>query len=197
MSDPSIQDWIRKMNDGSEEAFRVIYEQSKEHVYSTVSLLVNNKQDVYDVVNEVYAELLKSLPKYDFRKPFRPWLTGLTIRQVNNWNRKLWRKFRLYERSKSFTLDDRSPGSEDIVLHNERRSHLIAMVQQLPYKHKCVVVLRYYHEHTFEEISELLGIPVGTVKSRHHTALAKLRKQVTHSIPEDEGRFSSCPSKIN
>ncbi|TDG00394.1 sigma-70 family RNA polymerase sigma factor [Paenibacillus piri] len=197
MPDSSIQEWIQKMNNGNEEAFRVIYEQSKGHVYSTVSLLLSNKQDVYDVVNEVYAELLRSLPKYDFQKPFRPWLTGLTIRQVNNWNRKLWRRFRLYERSHNLATNDPIPDSADVVLLNEHRSELLQLVQMLPYKQKMVIVLRYYHDHTFEEISELLEIPVGTVKSRHHTALAKLRKHASYSISKDEGGFTSCPSKIN
>ncbi|MFE5323695.1 sigma-70 family RNA polymerase sigma factor [Paenibacillus sp. NPDC056579] len=198
MIDPSsMQEWIRRMNNGSEEAFRVVYDQTKEHVYGTVSLLINNREDVSDVVNEVYAELITSLPKYDLGKPFRPWLTGLTIRQVNNWNRKLWRKFRLVERSKSFALHEPNPGSDAVVLHNEHRSSLVELVQKLPYKHKSVVVLRYYHEHSFEEISELLGIPVGTVKSRHHAALAKLRKHAVTIFSEEEGGIPSCPSNIN
>jgi len=197
MTDATIHEWIRKTKDGSEEAFRVVYEQSKGHVYSTVSLLINNKEDVYDVVNEVYVELFKSLPNYDFQKPFRSWLTGITVRQVQNWNRKLWRKFRLYERSKSLTLPEQSPDSEDLVLHNEHRSELLQLVQQLPYKHKIVIVLRYYHDQTLEEIAELLGIPVGTVKSRHHTALAKLRKHATDPIADEKGGLPSCPSKTN
>ncbi|WP_028553064.1 sigma-70 family RNA polymerase sigma factor [Paenibacillus sp. UNC451MF] len=197
MTEQALHESIRQMTEGSKEAFRIVYDQSKEEVFRTVSLLVNNKQDVNDVVNEVYMELCKSLSKYDFNKPFRSWLTGLTIRQVHNWNRKLWRRFRLHERSVRMELHEPSVDAESLYLRNEHRSELIQLVQGLNYKHRCVIVLRYYHEYSFEEIAELLGIPVGTVKSRHHTALNKLRQQSTNPITDDEGGFSTCPSKIN
>ncbi|WP_282937925.1 sigma-70 family RNA polymerase sigma factor [Paenibacillus sp. RC67] len=197
MTEQKLHEWIRQMAEGSKEAFRIVYEQSKEEVFRTVTLLVNNKQDANDVVNEVYAELFKSLPKYDYNKPFRSWLTGLTIRQVHNWNRKLWRRFRLYERSIRMEHREQGLDAESAYLRNEHRSELIKLVQELNYKHRSVIVLRYYHDYSFEEIAELLGIPIGTVKSRHHTALNKLRQRSTHPITEDEGGFSTCPSKIN
>lgn len=197
MTEQTLHYWVCQMAEGNEEAFRVVYEQSKEEVFRTVSLLVNNKQDINDVVNEVYAELFKSLSKYDYNKPFRSWLTGLTIRQVHNWNRKLWRRFRLHERSQRMEIRESTADAESIYLRNEHRSELVQLVQGLSYKHRCVIVLRYYHEYSLEEIAELLSIPLGTVKSRHHTALNKLREQSTHPIIEDEGGFSTCPSKIN
>lgn len=198
MTSNDLQDHLRRMKDGDKEAFRTIYEQSKDHVFRTVSLLVNNKDDVHDVVSEVYAELFQSAARYDAEKPFRTWLTGLVIRQTQNWNRKLWRKFRLFERSKQYAVEDRNPGSEELILQQEKQSELIQLVLKLPYKQRIVIVLRYYQQCAFEEIAEHLGIPVGTVKSRHHHALDKLRKQATVILTiEDQGGLAVCPSKIN
>lgn len=178
MTDEELADSIRRMRYGDVEAFQTIYELSKYHVFSTVSFLVNHKQDVSDVVNEVYMELFKSLPNFDFQKSFRSWLNGLITRQTSNWNRKNWRRNRLNERSKLLEIEHiPEPDSEEIHLMNEQSDELFAIVQQLSYKHRVVIVLRYYQECSFEEISESLGIPIGTVKSRHHVALEKLRKK--------------------
>jgi RNA polymerase sigma-70 factor (ECF subfamily) len=176
MTDEELTDSIRRMSNGDSEAFQTLYELSIHHVFSTVSFLVNQKQDVCDVVNEVYMELFKSLPSYNFQKTFRSWLNGLIIRQTSNWNRKNWRRTRLNERSKlSETGHIPEPDSKKIFLMNEQCDELFALVQKLSYKHRVVIELRYYQECSFEEISEIIGIPVGTVKSRHHFALEKLR----------------------
>jgi RNA polymerase sigma-70 factor (ECF subfamily) len=196
MTEDELNDWIRKMSNGNKEAFQVLYEQSRDHVFKTVYFLVSNKQDVCDVVNEVYTELFKSLPSYNFQKPYRAWLNGLIVRQTQNWNRKIWRRFRLYDRKKLLELEEHALDAEQIHLQNEHGLELIALVQKLSYKHNVVIVLRYFQECSFEEISELLNIPVGTVKSRHHIALGKLRKKANFEMQEIKEE-SLCQSKIN
>src|SRR5438132_1710999 len=100
MQENELNEWIREMGNGNKAAFQVVYNESRDHVFRTVSFLVNNKQDVSDVVSEVYLELFKSISSFNFQKPFRSWLNGVIIRQTQNWNRKLWRRFRLHDRNK-------------------------------------------------------------------------------------------------
>lgn len=119
MTETELHECIRSTRSGNKDAFHKIYAHSKDYVYGTVSLLVNNKQDAADVVSEVYVEVFKSLYRYDFDKPFRSWITGVVIRQVRNWNRKLWRKFRLYERGKLMELPEPSPDSESLFLRHK------------------------------------------------------------------------------
>jgi RNA polymerase sigma-70 factor (ECF subfamily) len=61
MSEDELHEWIHEMSKGNKAAFQVVYDQSKDHVFRMVSFLVNNKQDVNDVVSEVYMELFKSI----------------------------------------------------------------------------------------------------------------------------------------
>jgi RNA polymerase sigma-70 factor, ECF subfamily len=177
MSEEELQTWIHNMRSGDTAAFQMIYEESRDHVFRMVSFLIHNQHDVCDVVSEVYTELFKALPKYKAEKPFRAWLNGLIIRQTNNWNRKIWRRFRLQSRRKLLEIGQHVLETEQILLQNEHRSELMAWVHKLSYKHSVVIVLRYFQECSFEEIAKLLAIPLGTVKSRHHIALEKLRKQ--------------------
>jgi RNA polymerase sigma-70 factor (ECF subfamily) len=186
MMEEELHEWIRRMGHGDKEAFRMIYEQSKGHVYQTVSFLVSSPNDVGDVVNEVYLELFRSLGSYRMDRPFKAWLNGLIVRQTRSWNRKIWRRFRLLNRSKLLETVEHAPNAEQILLQNEHGSELIALVQQLSYKHSVVIVLRYFQECSFEEMADILDIPVGTVKSRHHAALEKLRKKAYFKMNVNE-----------
>jgi RNA polymerase sigma-70 factor (ECF subfamily) len=60
----------------------------------------------------------------------------------------------------------------------ETRSELLELVNTLSYKHREVVIMRYFHEYSLDEITLLIEIPVGTVKSRLYTALKILRKEM-------------------
>ncbi|MNI23282.1 ECF RNA polymerase sigma factor RpoE [compost metagenome] len=106
------------------------------------------------------------------------------MRQTHNWNRRLWRKWRLFERSKLLDMSDRAPDSEDLYLRTELYQDLLKQVHRLSYKFRSVIVLRYYQDCTFEEISKLLDIPEGTAKSRHRLALQKLRKLMGSTAEE-------------
>ncbi|WP_409345911.1 sigma-70 family RNA polymerase sigma factor [Paenibacillus sp. MBLB4367] len=186
MKDEELHPWLQKMIGGDRDAFHIVYEHTRDHVYRTVGFLANQKQDILDIASEVYIELFKSLPKYDFQQPFRSWFNGLIIRQVHNWNRKLWRKLKLFQRSKLLETGQVGANSEDLLLQDEHRQDLFTCVNKLPYKLRVVIVLRYYHEQTLEEIASLLTIPVGTVKSRHYHALQKLRKEKVQLIKNEE-----------
>lgn len=178
------QDWIERIKQGDREAFRLLYEQSIDHVFRTVSFLIRDKQDAADVVHEVYVEMIKSLPNYDSGKPFRPWLNGLVIRQTSNWNRKLWRRSRLNERGTQLELAENVPDLEQIHLQKEQRDELLALVHKLSFKHSVVIVLRYYGECSFEEIARILQVPLGTVKSRHRIALDMIRQKGNYWMKE-------------
>src|SRR5712664_4006200 len=126
MTEEELDEWIHEMCKGNKAAFQVIYEQSRDHVFRTVSFLVNNKEDVNDVVSEVYMELFKSISSFNFQKPFRSWLNGLIVRQTQNWNRKLWRRVRLNDRNKLLHLDELGSNTEQIQLKNEQSAELIS-----------------------------------------------------------------------
>jgi RNA polymerase sigma-70 factor, ECF subfamily len=181
-NDQSFQLLLERSSTGDREAFEAVYRKIKDKVYRTVYFLLKDKHDVQDVVSEVYIELFKSLKKFDNSYPFQSWLNGLIVRQVSNHNRKAWRRFRLFERQMLNREDLQPEIVDDRILQKEKKSELLAFVDLLSFKLKSVIVLRYYHEHTYEEISLVLNIPVGTVKSRHNQAIKKLREHIGYTI---------------
>ncbi|MEF3304842.1 sigma-70 family RNA polymerase sigma factor [Paenibacillus sp. GYB003] len=174
----SINELLQRIRDGDPDSFARLYEATRDQVYRTVYFLLKQKQDAADVVSEIYMELLRCLPSYNDGQPFRSWLNGLTVRQVHSWNRKQWRLFRLFERRRSMSLEEAHEDAADEVVRDERAEELWASIENLPFKLKTVIVLRYYQDCSLEEIAGILNIPTGTVKSRHHLALKKLRLSV-------------------
>ncbi|GMK40339.1 RNA polymerase sigma factor [Paenibacillus sp. CCS19] len=172
-----LQPWLERMMEGDTEAFREVYARIHPHVYRTVSFMAGHKDDVSDIVNEVYIALFQALPSYKPEQPFRPWLNGIIARQTSNWRRRLWRRMRLADRSRTLSKVEPphvQPG--DGLLKAESSSELLQHVGRLSMKLRQIVVLRYYQDHTYEEMADVLDIPVGTVKSRHNAALVKLRR---------------------
>ncbi|GAB7387755.1 sigma-70 family RNA polymerase sigma factor [Bacillaceae bacterium] len=169
-------DLIRKTANGDREAFGELYEKTVRYVFQTVYFLLEEKADVEDVVQNIYLELYRSLPRYDPGRPFRPWLTGLVIRQVNAHRRKKWMLVRnlVHKRQQAET---REPDFSDDVVEQMTRRELFQQMEKLPFKLKQVVILHYLHELTHDEVAQVLDIPPGTVKSRLHAALKKLRRQ--------------------
>lgn len=201
MNESELHSWLKKLDTGDKQAFLIIYRQLNEQIYQTVYFLCTNKHDVDDIVSEVYMELFKSLGRYDYRSPFQAWLHGLIVRQVSNWSRKVWRKFRLFQRYKLLELEPATIQLEEQLLKNESNEELSSLVEHLSFKLKTVIVLRYYHDYSYEEIASILDIPLGTVKSRHHQAIQKLRqyaKKRFANFPQEKQEGSAqCYLKSN
>lgn len=162
---------------GSVEAYRTLYEITVQDVYRTVRFLVINIADSDDIVQEIYISVYRSLQHYDLARPFRPWLMTIAIRQIQTYRRQRWRQFRLLQ--KAGVREEVQQDFSSELTDKMSRQALIYAVNKLPFKLKQVVILHYLNQYTQEEIAEILSIPLGTVKSRIHAALQKLRKKQT------------------
>ena len=166
---------IKKMRDGSIESFDFIYNETSNDVYRLISMIVYNPMDRDDIMNEVYVQLWSSINNYNLDKSFRAWLHGITINQISNFKRKNWRAFRIFKKQCSMLSRDDVSYEPDLV-HFELESEMMELINSLSDKLKVVIVLRYYYDYSLQEIADILEIPLGTVKSRHHAALKQLKR---------------------
>ncbi|PEO07237.1 RNA polymerase subunit sigma [Bacillus wiedmannii] len=161
---------------GNKEAYGELYDKTIQEVYKTAHFLIGDKTDVDDVVQEIYIQLYESLRKYDSEKPFRSWLIGLAIKQIHSYRRKRWMRLRIIKKAEEQRKPVQIDFSNDIVSKISNKK-LIELIHKLPYKLKQVIILRYLHDYSQEEVAHILHIPIGTVKSRIHAALKKLRQK--------------------
>jgi RNA polymerase sigma factor (sigma-70 family) len=174
---------LAKMKEGNRQAFHAFYDATYQDVYRTVSFLVDHPQDREDVMNEIYMQMWTSLANYDTNRPFRFWLHGLVVRQVQRFRVKRWRRFRIFERVRVFFRDE-NHWDQPTVLMDGTNQMIEQAIQKLTDKQRTVIILRFFHDYTLEEIAVLLQIPPGTVKSRYHAGLEALRKYVRNLPPE-------------
>ncbi|MGG1151657.1 sigma-70 family RNA polymerase sigma factor [Bacillus wiedmannii] len=176
MKDETVYvDLIQLTLSGNKEAYSELYDKTIQEVYKTAHFLIEDKTDVDDVVQEIYIQLYESLRKYDSEKPFRPWLIGLTIKQIHSYRRKRWMRLRIIKKAEEQRKPVQIDFSNDVVSKISNKK-LIELIHKLPYKLKQVIILRYLHDYSQEEVAQILHIPIGTVKSRIHAALKKLRQ---------------------
>ncbi|PFJ93083.1 RNA polymerase subunit sigma [Bacillus cereus] len=177
MKDETVYtDLIQLTLSGNKEAYSELYDKTIQEIYKTAHFLIEDKADVDDVVQEIYIQLYESFRKYDSEKPFRPWLIGLAIKQIHSYRRKRWMRLRIVKKAEEQRKPVQIDFSSDVVskISNQK---LIELIHKLPYKLKQVIILRYLHDYSQEEVAQILHIPIGTVKSRIHAALKKLRQK--------------------
>lgn len=159
---------------GDKEACGELYEKTIQDVFKTVHFLVEEKTDVDDLVQDIYIQVFKSIKKFDVERKFKPWLMGIVLKQIKAYRRKKWMIFRTVKKVEEFK-EEKELDFSTKVIEKITNKQLVKLVDELPYKLKQVVILRYLNDYTQDEISAILEVPIGTVKSRINAALTKLR----------------------
>lgn len=138
-------------------------------VYRTASWLLGDHAEAEDAVQEVFLAVYRFVGRYDpQRGAVSTWLYRLTVNHCRQ--RLTRRRWRWWPRLTEATP---APGREldEAEAANEVRRLLAALPPDL----RAVVVLRYSEGRPYQEIADILGLPLGTVKSRHGAALERLR----------------------
>ncbi len=159
---------------GDKEVCGELYEKTIQDVFKTVHFLVEEKTDVDDLVQDIYIQVFKSIKKFDVERKFKPWLMGIVLKQIKAYRRKKWMIFRTVKKVEEFKEEKELDFSTEVI-EKITNKQLVKLVDELPYKLKQVVILRYLNDYTQDEISAILEVPIGTVKSRINAALTKLR----------------------
>ncbi|GII04721.1 RNA polymerase sigma factor [Planobispora takensis] len=134
-----------------------------------------------DVVQEAFVKAYRHLAGFRRDAPFRPWLLRIVANETHNLTRSRGRRADLA--GKLTDLDPpEAEGPEDAAVTTDRRTRLLEAVRTLPERERHPVVCRYFLQLSEAETAQVLGIPVGTVKSRTSRGLARLREEVDRDL---------------
>jgi RNA polymerase sigma-70 factor (ECF subfamily) len=169
---------------GEEGAFQELVNQYKDSVYAFLRRFLNDRDLVDDVFQETFLQLYVSRDTFDASKPLRPWLFTIAANKAKDALRRRRRAgvtnlgslFDGEEHSVDDALnvldhDDRMP--YDDLIREETAAAVKRVIARMPEKLREILILAYFHKFSYGEIGEILGIPVGTVKSRLHTAVGR------------------------
>lgn len=168
------QEAIRQCQAGNVAALGALFELHHQSVFRTSYGIVRRHDLAEDVTQQVFIELFTSIKRYDVRRPFPPWLHRIAVHRSLDELRR--RKVQDVPIEAAAELPSPSTTPEQAAEESELRSAVRNALGSLEPKHRAAVVLRYYQGFSEAETAVALGCRPGTVKSRVHYALRRLRE---------------------
>jgi len=181
-SSPTDEQLIAKVLAGDQAAYTILVERHSNLVYAIVSRIVLNEADADDVAQEAFVRAYHALPRFRGDSKFSSWLYRIAVnRSLTHLKRKKRRAAALDPTTGARAEVEASLGAppedpHEAVLREERRAAVRAAVAQLPPRYRAVVTLFYLEERNYKEVAEILGIPMGTLKTHLHRARALLKE---------------------
>jgi RNA polymerase sigma factor (sigma-70 family) len=170
--------WIEAVLSGNKQAYGHIIDKYKNQLYATVLRMTKNPQDAQDLVQEAFIKVYYQLGKYDKKGSFSGWLKRVAINHCMDEFRKKHHRIENVEIHENVIENPNHP--EIIFLKKEKHRQLERLIATLPEDERMIILLRYVNEFSYDEISELLDVPVSTVRNKLHRAKKKLRAAVTN-----------------
>lgn len=148
-------------------------------------LVVRDPSEAEDVTQDAFVKAYRSIARFRDDASFRPWLLRIVRNEALNRVRGTQRRERLALQATNDPVSgDAAPSPEAEVISGEVRGRLLGLIEDLPERYRSVIVHRYLLDLSEQETSKILGLPVGTVKSRCSRALERLRRSLTFEYGE-------------
>ncbi|CAH0292884.1 ECF RNA polymerase sigma factor SigW [Peribacillus sp. Bi96] len=185
--DALIKERINQVLKGDHNAFGEIVEIYKDKVFQICFRMLGNRQEAEDLAQEAFVRAFVNIRSFNIQMKFSTWLYRIATNLCID---------RLRKKKPDYYLDADVAGTDGLNMYSQIASDMAkpeeeveslelqetiqAEIMKLPEKYRSVIVLKYIEELSLKEISEILDLPVGTVKTRIHRGREALRKQLRH-----------------
>ena len=166
---------VLNLQGGSPEALGGLYDQYNRLVYRTALGILGEPETASDLLQEVFLRLYRFAKRIDPDRPLEPWLYRMTVNLSYTWvKRRRW--LQPLEDIADWLAGDRRQQPSVQYEENEIIDLVAKAITHLPLPQRSVIVLYYINDCSLQEVSEILAIPAGTVKSRLHYARLTLKE---------------------
>ena len=172
---------------GEEAAFREIVTRYKDSLYAFLRHFLNQQDLIEDVFQETFLQLFTSRESFDPKRPLRPWLFTIAANKAKDALRKQQRtgaatigtiadsqEMTFDDVLDSLTSDQTMPYDE--LEENEASAQVRQVIADMPENLREILILAYFNKFSYKQMARILSIPIGTVKSRLHTAVGRFSK---------------------
>jgi RNA polymerase sigma-70 factor, ECF subfamily len=178
--------WIERSRKGDVAAFDRIVRKYERSVFNTAYRLSGSHDDAADIAQEAFVRAWNNLKSFRGDAAFSTWLYRIVTnvflddrkKKRNRQTRSLDEEMDLDESSVQRQYEDPSPGPQELAEGDERRRLLQQAILSLPENQRAMVVMYHTQGLAYEEIAEILDLPMGTVKSRLNRARLALRDRL-------------------
>lgn len=183
MEPAGLDGLLQRARQRDPQALQTLFDLYHRRVFGLLYRLTGSRDSAEDLLQETFLRLVRHIGNYDHAGRFEAWLFRIAANLARDHARKHRR------RGPTASLDAESDGHgpldrlaaepsdpADGLLAEEQKQRLAELLEQLSPADREILMLRHYGELSFQEIAELLGIPLGTALARAHRALKRLRQ---------------------
>jgi len=196
LTDKAQRDFVlvkKAVDEGDQKSYALLMDYYRDTIYFMLLKMTNNQNDADDLTIEAFGKAFKNLHQYTPEFAFSTWLFKIATNNCIDYIRK--KRMNLisidisYEQESGdqmqMSIASDTPDPEERFIREQKKKLMRGVVEKLKPRYKRLVELRYFHEYSYEEISEELNLPLGTVKAqlfRARELLYNILKKSQHSI---------------
>ncbi len=174
LSEKAIYDFklVRKARQGDQQAYAELMGRYRDSIYYMLLKMVSNTSDAEDLMIEAFGKAFKNLDQYTPSFAFSTWLFKIATNNCIDFIRKRRTSTISIDQTsedqetQTITIQSDTPDPEENMINDQKVKLMRDVVSKLKPRYKTLVELRYFNEYSYEEISEKLDLPIGTVKAQ-------------------------------
>jgi RNA polymerase sigma-70 factor (ECF subfamily) len=159
---------------GDVDSFNQLVLRWERPIYALAYRTIGREEEARDIVQDTFLRAYRALPGFKGQAKFSSWLYRIALNLCRDWIRK-------QRRTPTVQTPEGVDLIEDLVSRREMSAAVAEAMKRLPDEQRTAIVLKEYHGLTFQEIAELQGCPLSTVKTRLYQGLSVLRRHLDAS----------------
>lgn len=168
---------------GRESGFEELVRRYQRPIVAYVYRMLNDYEASLDVTQEVFIKVYNSLDKYSSEYKFSTWLYRIAHNAAIDWMRRNSANLQSLETENEegayqIQLESQAPSPEQLRERNEWRNEIDSVIKCLPTVYKELIILRHSKDMSYDEIAEVMNLPLGTVKNRLFRAREMMREML-------------------
>ena len=195
MEAPTDETLLKEFLRGDPACFELLVRRHSRELYQFVVRLTGDSMAAEDVIQETFLKVHSAGDSFDPTRRFKPWLFTIAANKARDHIRRRVRRREVpfdaqirhdaegTQRYIHLLSGDNTPPDEELLL-DEKRRIVREVIEQMPGKLGETLILAYYHRFAYKEIGEVVGIPLGTVKSRLHAAVAWFAEHYKQAVAD-------------
>jgi RNA polymerase sigma-70 factor (ECF subfamily) len=193
---PTDEELLRDYIGGERPGFDTLVRRHTPELHQFVMRFTGDSGAAEDVVQETFLQVHNSATAFDPARRFKPWLFTIAANKARDYLRRRTRRREVPFEAQVDNEDETSRRFLDLLSGNdvlpqedllldEKRQAVQRIMETMPPKLSEVLILAYYHRFAYKDIAEIIGIPLGTVKSRLHAAIVHFGQRYREAVSGD------------
>jgi len=191
------EELVARSRTGDMDSFNQLILRWERPIYALAYRVIGQEEDARDVAQETFLRAFRALPGFKGQAKFSSWIYRIALNLCRDWIRRK-RRTPVSQLPEDVDLSELAAEQgptesvEDLVARKELSAVVEEAMALLPEEQRTAVILKEYHGMTFQEIADLQGVPLSTVKTRLYQGLNVLRRHL-----QQQGKYDPATTKVS